>query len=120
VAVASILAGRPEVLIFDEPTTGLDERESRAMMALIDRLNRRGHTIIVVTHAMWLAAEFAHRVIVMLGGQVLVDAPTRSAFAQEGALREAGIIPPQIVRLSRRLGGTALSVQELARALRCG
>ncbi len=118
VAVASILAGRPRVLIFDEPTTGLDARESRAMMALIDRLNRRGHTIIVVTHAMWLAAEFAHRVVVMLEGRVLVDAPTRSAFAQVGPLREAGIIPPQIVRLSRRLGGTALSVQELVRALR--
>jgi energy-coupling factor transport system ATP-binding protein len=117
VAVASILAGRPEVLIFDEPTTGLDERESRGMMALIDELNVRGHTIIVVTHAMWLVAEFAHRVIVMQDGRVVLDAPTRSAFSREDALRESAIIPPQVVRLSRRLGGTALSVQELAEAL---
>jgi energy-coupling factor transport system ATP-binding protein len=118
VAVASILAGRPEALIFDEPTTGLDERESRGMMALIGDLNARGHTIIVVTHAMWLAAEFAHRVIVMREGAVLLDAPTRAAFSQEDTLREAAIVPPQVVRLSRRLGGTALSVPQLAQALR--
>jgi energy-coupling factor transport system ATP-binding protein len=120
VAVASILAVRPNVLIFDEPTTGLDERESRSMMALIDDLNARGHTIIVVTHAMWLTAEFAHRVIVMQEGRVLLDAPTRSVFSQEDALREAAIVPPQVVRLSRRLGATALSVRELVEALREG
>ena len=118
VAVASVLAGRPDVLIFDEPTTGLDERESRSMMALIDQLNRRGHTIIIVTHAMRLAAEFAHRIIVMQDGAITLDATARSAFAQEDILREAAIIPPQIVRLSRRLGGTALSTDELIEALR--
>jgi len=118
VAVASVLAGRPEVLIFDEPTTGLDDRESRAMMALIEQLSRRGHTVIVVTHAMWLAAEYAHRVVVMHEGRVVLDAPTRRAFAETQTLRRAAIIPPQVVRLSRLLGGTALTVSELAEALR--
>ena len=118
VAVASVLAGRPDALIFDEPTTGLDDRESRAMMALIDDLNRRGHTIVLVTHAMWLAAEYAHRVIVMQEGRILLDAPTRSAFSREDLLRRAAIIPPQIVRFSRRLGGTALTLAELVEALR--
>ncbi|MBN1460246.1 MAG: ATP-binding cassette domain-containing protein [Armatimonadetes bacterium] len=118
VAVASVLAGRPDVIIFDEPTTGLDERESRAMMALVDRLNRAGHTIITVTHAMWLAAEYAHRVIVMQEGSVLLDAPTRSAFAREEVLRETGIVPPQVVRLSQRLGTVTLTLPELVAALR--
>jgi len=118
VAVASVLAGRPDVLIFDEPTTGLDDRESRAMMALIDDLNRRGHTIVLVTHAMWLAAEYAHRVIVMKEGRILLDAPTRSAFSRDDVLRRAAIIPPQIVRFSRRLGGTALTLPQLVEALR--
>jgi len=117
VAVASVLAGRPDVLVFDEPSTGLDDRESRAMMALIDDLNRRGHTIILVTHAMWLAAEYAHRVIVLHEGQVLLDSPTRAAFSQDDRLRRAAVIPPQIVRLSRRLGGTALTLSELVEAL---
>jgi len=120
VAVASVLAGRPQVLIFDEPTTGLDDRECRGMMALIDQLNQQGHTIVLVTHAMWLVAEYAHRVIVMHQGRVILDAPTRSAFSRAQALREAGIIPPQIVRLSQRLGGTALTVEELVEGLRRG
>ncbi|UCC69472.1 MAG: ATP-binding cassette domain-containing protein [Armatimonadota bacterium] len=118
VAVASVLAGRPQVLIFDEPTTGLDERESRRMMALINQLNQRGHTIVLITHAMWLAAEYAHRVIVMHQGRILLDAPTRSAFAQTDVLRQAAIIPPQIVRLCRRLGAPALTVPEALEALR--
>jgi len=123
VAVASVLAGRPQVLIFDEPTTGLDERESRGMMALINQLNQAGHTIVLITHAMWLAAEYAHRVIVMHQGRILLDAPTRSAFAQTDVLRKAAIIPPQIVRLSQclgslRLGAPALTVPELLQALR--
>jgi energy-coupling factor transport system ATP-binding protein len=120
VAVASVLAGRPDVLIFDEPTTGLDDRECRGIMALIDDLNRRGHTIVVVTHAMWLAAEYAHRTIVMREGEVVIDAPTRDAFGQTDALRAAAIIPPQVVRLSQLLGGPAVSVPELLNALRPG
>jgi energy-coupling factor transport system ATP-binding protein len=120
VAVASVLAGRPEVLIFDEPTTGLDDRESRSIMALIDRLNRAGHTIILVTHAMWLVAEHAHRVIVMHEGKVILDAPTRAAFSQPETLRQAAIIPPQIVRLSQRLGATVLTLAELVEALERG
>jgi len=117
VAVASVLAGRPEVLIFDEPTTGLDARESRSMMALIDRLNQVGHTVVLVTHAMWLVAEYAHRVMVMHEGKVILDAPTRSAFSQTDPLRQAAIIPPQIVRLSQRLGATALTLEELVEGL---
>jgi len=120
VAVASVLAGRPDVLIFDEPTTGLDARESRGMMALIDDLNRRGHTIVLVTHAMWLAAEYAHRVIVMQEGRIILDAPTRAAFSQTETLRQAAIIPPQIVRLSQLLGASALTVPELVQGLRGG
>jgi energy-coupling factor transport system ATP-binding protein len=118
VAAASVLAGRPEVLIFDEPTTGLDDRESRSMMALIDQLNRRGHTIVVVTHSMWLAAEYARRVVVMQVGRITLDAPTRTAFSRREELRRTAIIPPQVVRLSQLLGGTALTVAELVEALR--
>lgn len=118
VAVASVLAGRPDLLIFDEPTTGLDARESRGMMALIDRLNRAGHTILLVTHAMWLVAEYAHRIIVMQKGRIILDAPTRAAFSQTETLRQAAIIPPQIVRLSQLLGASALTVAELTDALR--
>ncbi|MCX7824552.1 MAG: ATP-binding cassette domain-containing protein, partial [Verrucomicrobiae bacterium] len=54
VAVASVLAAKPAVIILDEPTTGLDYAEQRGMMDLARRLNRAGSTIIFVTHHMWV------------------------------------------------------------------
>jgi energy-coupling factor transport system ATP-binding protein len=68
VAVASILATRPAMLIFDEPTTGLDASEADRMMAMIRELNRQGHTIVMITHSMRLVAEYAQRCLLMEGG----------------------------------------------------
>jgi len=112
VAVASVLATKPQVIILDEPTTGLDYTEVRSMMDLVKRLNEAGHTIIIVTHSMWVAAEYAHRVILMDEGRVILDEPSRSAFAQVEKLRQAHLKQPQIVELSHRLGSVLLSVDE--------
>jgi energy-coupling factor transport system ATP-binding protein len=71
VAVASVLAVRPEVLILDEPTTGLDYAEQRSMMDLVRRLSEGGSTIIAVTHTMWVVAEYAHRAVVVRDGKLL-------------------------------------------------
>jgi len=114
VAVASVLASRPEVLILDEPTTGLDTVQQRRMMELLLRLNKAGHTIIIVTHSMWVVAEYARRCIVMSRGEILRDGPTREVFADDAALERAALRPPRIVEFSRRLGCIALSPQELA------
>jgi energy-coupling factor transporter ATP-binding protein EcfA2 len=113
VAVASVLSARPDIIILDEPTTGLDYAEQRSMMELVARLNRQGHTIIFVTHSMWVVAEYAHRVIVLKDGQVLLDGSTRDVFAQEDKLRDTYLHPPQIVSFSNRLGHTLLSVPEM-------
>lgn len=112
VAVASILAARPHVLIFDEPTTGLDYRQTRNMMALVTRLNRAGHTIIIITHNMWVAAEYAHRVIVMQAGQIIGDGPAREVFAREDLLAAAGLAAPPVARLGNMMGCCFLSVEE--------
>src|SRR2546427_391083 len=76
VAVASVLATRPDILIFDEPTTGLDYREIRGMMALIRQLNQAGHTIVMITHLMWVAAEYAARCVVLQAGGAVGGGPT--------------------------------------------
>ena len=114
VAVASILAVRPEVLILDEPTTGLDHAEQRSMMDLIKRLNEEGSTIIVVTHTMWVAAEYAHRAAVLRDGEVILSGSTREVFSQEDALRDASLRPPHIVSLGNALGFPVLSVEEMS------
>ena len=65
VAVASVLAAQPRILIFDEPTTRLDAEETIRMMGMIQQLHQQGHTILMVTHAMWLVTEYAKRCLVM-------------------------------------------------------
>ncbi len=72
-AVSCILAMEPEIIILDEPTTGLDEAESDRMMALMKSLQEKGHTIIMVTHNMRIAEEYAERIIVMENGKVSGD-----------------------------------------------
>jgi energy-coupling factor transport system ATP-binding protein len=113
VAVASVLAAKPEVLILDEPTTGLDYAEQRSMMNLVRRLNEAGSTIIFVTHHMWVVAEYAHHVYVCKDGRVILQGTPREIFAHEQELTEAYLRPPHLVRFSNLLGHTTLNVDEL-------
>ena len=118
VAVASVLATRPDILIFDEPTTGLDYREIRGMMALIRQLNQAGHTIVMITHLMWVAAEYAARCVVMQTGRVVADDRTRTVFAQPERLEPLGLRVPQIPRFTQHYGRTLLTPEELETCFR--
>jgi len=118
VAVASVLTAQPRAIILDEPTTGLDYRHQRNMMEMLRRLNRDGHTIIIITHSMWVAAEYANRTIIMKDGRILSDGPTRAIFSDEDRLSEASLRPPSLVRLSNWLGTEALTVQQMVQELR--
>lgn len=113
VAVASALALHPDVLILDEPTTGLDYSQQQSMMKLVKSLNERGSTIIIVTHAMWVVCEYAHRTVVMRDGHIVADDTTRNVFGQEEALEGMALQPPPVVALSNTFGRTALSVAEM-------
>jgi len=113
VAVASVLAVRPEVLILDEPTTGLDYAGQRSMMDLVKSLNEAGSTIIAVTHTMWLVAEYAHRAVVVKDGKIALQGTVREVFAEEDGLRDASLRPPHIVSFSNALGYPVLSVEEM-------
>jgi len=103
VALAAVYAMRPQVLILDEPTGGLDWVTVREVMGTVAELHAEGHTIILITHDMELVAEQADRVILLHAGRVLLDARPREAFAQSEQLRAAGLTPPQITRLAQRL-----------------
>ena len=118
VAVASVLAAQPQVIILDEPTTGLDYRHQRSMMEMLRDLHRRGHTVIIITHSMWVAAEYAERAVVMKDGRVLLDAPTRAAFTQEQVLAEASLRPPPLLRLGNWLGTSGLTLEAMVEELR--
>jgi energy-coupling factor transport system ATP-binding protein len=117
VAVASVLATRPEVLILDEPTTGLDYTEQIGMMRLLRELNEAGSTIVIVTHTMWVVGAYAHRAVVMSGGRLVRDESVRDVFASEDELTGLCLVPPQITRIGNRLGAALLTVEEAAACL---
>jgi energy-coupling factor transport system ATP-binding protein len=116
-AVASLLALRPRVLILDEPTTGLDYREQRQMMELLRQLHRQGMTIVVITHSPWVVAEYAERAILMQGGRVRFDGPLRALFEQPDLLAECHFRIPDVTALGQRFGFTPLSVEEFLSTL---
>lgn len=103
VALAAVYAMRPQALILDEPTGGLDRASIREVMNVVANLHAEGHTVILITHDMELVAEQAERVILLHAGQVLLDTTPREAFVQSERLRAAGLTPPQITRLAQRL-----------------
>jgi energy-coupling factor transport system ATP-binding protein len=112
-AVAAILALRPEVLVLDEPTTGLDFPEQEQMMALLRALNAAGRTIVIVTHTPWVIAEHTERVILLADSRLRYDGPVRPFFARDDLLAAAAFRAPDVTRLGRLLGCTPLSVEEL-------
>lgn len=117
-AVASVLALHPRLLILDEPTTGLDYREQRRMMELISRLNRDGVAIVIITHTPWLVAEYARRVVLMRRGRKLYDGGVREFFTRDEMLASSSFRPPEVTQLARRFGTMALTAEELAGWLR--
>jgi putative ABC transport system ATP-binding protein len=78
VALARAIVNRPAVLLADEPTGALDQRNGDAALALLADLNRRGQTIVVVTHDERLAMRHAHRIVDLIDGVVAGDRPTRA------------------------------------------
>ena len=108
IALGSILAMEPEVIIVDEPTTGQDWEDSLYVCEILKKLNEEGKTIVIITHEMDLVAAFATRVIVLCNGRVLLDGTPREVFSKPEMLRETWVQPPQVVRLSRKLGLPAM------------
>ncbi|UCD72790.1 MAG: ATP-binding cassette domain-containing protein [Candidatus Bathyarchaeota archaeon] len=122
VAISSLIALEPKILIVDEPTNGLDYEGGKRVLDVLDTLNKSGWTIIIITHNMQLVAEYVRRVIVLKGGEVLMDGPTDEVFSQTDKLKEAFLLPPQVTQLGQRLGeigvpDNVLSIEEMEKII---
>ena len=104
-AVASIYAMHPEILIFDEPTTGQDNAGRYQLCDLAMRLNRQGTTIIMITHDMSLVAKYTQRTYVMGRSKLLLEAPTRDVFRHQDILEQTYLEAPPMVKLAQNLKG---------------
>lgn len=103
VAIASILALRPQVIVVDEPTTGQDAKQSLEIMDFLQRLNQDlGHTIIIITHDMPIVGQYARRVIAMGRGRIMADGPTAEVFTRADVLAETFLEPPIITQLAQK------------------
>jgi len=95
VALASVLATKPKVLILDEPTRGMDYRLKSELMRFLDEYRTEGNTVILVTHDVEIVAEYADRVILLSEGKVIVDGEKHQVLSQ------ALLFSPQINRLAQ-------------------
>lgn len=113
VAIAGVLAMKPEVLILDEPTAGLDPKGRDDLLHLIRNLHdKNGITVILVTHSMDDVAAFADRLLVMNGGQLLFDDEPRNVFANEEYLNRIGLSVPEVTRIMHLLYQKGLPVRQ--------
>lgn len=102
VAIAGVLAMKPKIIVFDEPTAMLDPEGRGEVMDTAKMLNKQGKTIVFITHYMEEALE-ADRVFVMTGGQILASGTPREIFDDQNILKEAGLAPPPHIELYHRL-----------------
>ena len=115
VAIAGVLAMKPEVLILDEPTAGLDPKGREEILEQIVKLREEsGITIILVSHSMDDVAEYVDRILVMKKGSIMYDDVPREVFKHYKELEEIGLAAPQVTYVMHQLEANGLDVDENA------
>lgn len=120
VAIAGVLAMRPEVLILDEPTAGLDPKGRDEILDQVALLHEQQHiTVILVSHSMEDVAKYVERMIVMNQGSVMYDDAPKNVFRHYRELEQVGLAAPQVTYLMHELqergfpvSGDATTVEE--------
>mgnify|MGYP000973465622 FL=1 len=110
-ALAGVLAMRPEILVLDEPTTGLDPRGRRQVHDLLRRLREEmGLSVILVSNEMDEVAALADTVTVLHGGRTVRSGPAREVLADGALLEGVGLVQPEPMRIARDLAAAGLAV----------
>lgn len=111
VAIAGVLAMKPQVLILDEPTAGLDPAGRDEILGLVTKMHKElGITIILVSHSMEDVAEYVERLIVMNQGEVMYDGAPKEVYAHYKELEAVGLAAPQVTYLMNELAQKGLPV----------
>lgn len=111
VAIAGVLAMKPEVLILDEPTAGLDPKGRDEILDQIAKLRQEmGITVILVSHSMEDVAKYVSRIVVMNRGQIMFDNTPREVFSHYKELETVGLAAPQVTYIMQALKKNGLDV----------
>lgn len=106
VAIAGVLAMNPQIVIFDEPTAGLDPKGRELLFDSIEKLKNKGKTIILVSHSMDDVARLADRILVMYNGSLVMSGTPREVFSEK--YREYGLRLPQVAEIAKKLNSTGM------------
>lgn len=103
VAIAGVLAMKPEILVLDEPFTGLDPSSREGLKKALDDLYQQGHTLIITTHNVDIAYEWADELLILKEGEVLFSGGVE-ALEDKDLVKEGNLESPEIVRLLENTG----------------
>ncbi len=110
-AIAGVVAMKPQVLILDEPTAGLDPKGRDEILDMVSEMHvRYGITVILVSHSMEDVAKYVDRIIVMNHGQVRYDDTPREVFHHYKELEEIGLAAPQVTYLMHEMKDQGIDV----------
>jgi len=102
-ALASVLAWDPQIIVLDEPTIGQDYQQKEKLREFIAQLNAQKRTVIVVTHDVEFVAECRPRVILMSRGEVVADGPATRILTDYETVTRVSLLPPQVTQIFLRL-----------------
>jgi len=103
VAIAGILAMKPEIMVLDEPTAGLDPQGVTNLVKLLKELNDEGITIVISTHEVDLVPDYANRVFVLVGGELIAEGTPKDIFSQPDILESANLKIPIVTELFQQI-----------------
>lgn len=112
-AIAGILAMKPEMIILDEPTAGLDPAGRTDILNMLRDLNESGMTIVLVSHSMEDVAKYAKRAVVMSDSKIVADAETREIFARKEMIESAGLCLPEMAQLYFKLKDRGIELERV-------
>ena len=119
VAIAGVLAMKPDILILDEPTAGLDPKGRDEILDQIAKLTEEtGITVILVSHSMEDVAKYVERIIVMSRGSVLYDDTPREVFGHYKELEQVGLAAPQVTYIMQALAKKGMPVDTSATTIK--
>ncbi len=119
VAIAGVLAMKPEILVLDEPTAGLDPKGRDEILTQVKKLQEEsGITVVLVSHSMEDVANFVNRLIVMNRGQIMYDDEPKKVFAYYKELEKIGLAAPQVTYIVNRLREEGFKIEHDATTIK--
>ena len=114
VTIASVLAMNPRIIIFDEPTAGLDSAHATEIIVLLEKLHKAGKTIIISTHDMNFAYQWASRMVVMQDGCVIGEGTPTEIFENAGLVKQSRLELPFILQVFKAMNIDAKNPETMA------